>query len=561
MATMNHPYNLGSYFDLINAGCNEPETWFNRGLIWLYAFDLEMSYRCFEQAALLNPADPMAYWGMAYSSGMYYNKPWERMQQDELKETLQRSYRHSRQALQYLSRASERDAMLIDALQYRYQHDAPVEQQHYRRWNDEYADKMRDVYRAHPKCNDICSLFADALMTRTPWELWDLQTGKPSENASTMEAIDVLQTAMARIEGQKAQAHPGILHGYIHALEMSPFPEKALRASDQLRELVPGAGHLCHMPSHIDVRCGNYYQAIVANDKAIAADRAYVENEGSMNFQTLSRIHNIHLKVYAAMFLGQFRTALQASQQLIDMVPEALLRIENPAMADWMEGYLPVKAHVCIRFGKWEEIIEHPLPEDSELYSMTTAVWLYAKAISHAVRGETDLARKGRKAFRQAAKRVPATRYLFNNTCLDILKIADQMLDGELAYREGDFDKAFSHLRRAVYLDDHLKYDEPWGWMQPARHALGALLLEQGRVEEALEVYRDDLGLSGRLASTSHHIDNPWSLHGLVECYRRIGDEQAAQLFSTRLNLAAARADVDINASCACRLDHHDCCK
>ena len=552
---MNHPYNLGVYFDSINTVSNEAQTWFNRGLVWYYGFDLEMSFRCFKQAVELNPDYAMAYWGMAYTSGIYYNKPWGRMQQDELVEKLQLTYRYSRAAKQKSAFASDRDAKIIDALQVRYQSPTAAEPEHYDRWNDDYANEMRHVYRAYPDDDDVCTLFADALMTRTPWALWNLRSGNPSDGASTVEAIDVLEKAMARVERDGKIPHPGLLHMYIHVMEMSPFPEKALRASDQLRQLVPDSGHLCHMPSHIDIRCGHYYEAIVANDRAIAADRVYVENEGALNCQALSRIHNLHLKIYAAMFLGQFYVALDAAEKLIESAPEELLRIENPAMADWAEGYIAVKAHVYIRFGRWQEIIDHPLPDDSDLYSMTTATWLYAKAIAHAVRSELAEAQCEQKKFHDAMKRVPETRYLFNNSCQDVLKIADQMLTGEMEYRKGNYDAGFSHLRQAVYLDDNLQYDEPWGWMQPTRHALGALLLEQGRNEEARQVYMDDLGLSDTLVSTSQHIENLWSLHGLIECLERLGKTKQVQQFRPRLNLAMARADVKINASCACRLE------
>ena len=556
---MNHPYNLGVYFDSINVAGSASETWFNRGMVWLYGFDLEIAFRCFKQAVAVDEDYAMAYWGMAYTSGIYYNKPWVRMQKDELTEKLQRTYQFSRQAKSKAAFASDREAMMINALLARYQSPSAVDPADYDRWNDDYADQMRQVYRAYPENDDVCALFAEALMTRTPWALWNLRASEPSAGASTVEAIEVLETAMARIEKTGKSLHPGILHMYLHVMEMSPFPEKALRASDQLRQLVPDSGHLCHMPSHIDVRCGHYYEAIVANDRAIEADRVYVKNEGAMNFQALSRIHNIHLKIYAAMFLGQFHTALDAAEQLINITPEALLRIENPAMADWVEGYIGVKAHVYIRFGRWQDIIDHPLPHDLELYAMTTAVWRYAKAIAHAVRGEIDVAKSEQQKFHDAVKTVPESRYLFNNSCRDVLKIADQMLNGELEYRRGNYESAFDCLHKAVHLDDNLKYDEPWGWMQPTRHALGALLLEQGRVEEARQIYMDDLGLSDTLVSTSHHIENPWSLHGLVECLERQGEVGQVRLFRSRLNLAAARADVAINASCACRLKHHCC--
>ena len=311
------------------------------------------------------------------------------------------------------------------------------------------------------------------------------------------------------------------------------------------------------MPSHIDVRCGHYYEAIETNNRAIAADRVYLANEGAINFHTLSRIHNFHLKIYASLFLGQYKSAMAAAEELIATTPEELLRIENPAMADWMEAYIGMKAHIFIRFGKWQEIVDEPLPHDPDLYRMTTAVWHYAKTIAHAALGNVAAAEQQRELFYPAVARVPETRYVFNNTCVDVLKIAEQMLLGEIEYRKQNYDVAYAHLRQAVDLDDNLKYDEPWGWMQPARHALGALLLEQGHVEAAKQVYLDDLGLSDTLVSTSQHMDNLWSLHGLVECLEREDDFEQAKLMRARLNLAKARADVPINASCACRLQHH----
>ncbi len=556
---MSYPYKLGEYFELINSASSETETWLNRAMIWLYGFDLEMSFRCFKQAAELEPDCAIAYWGMAYTSGIYYNKPWKRMQKEELVEKLERTYRYSRKAKTKIEFASDRDAMMIKALQARYQSPTKVDPVHYDCWNDDYADAMREVYQSYPDDDDVRALFAEALMTRTPWALWDLRSGQPSSGSSTLEAIEVLEIAMSQNEKAGKIPHPGILHMYIHVMEMSPFPEKALRASDQLRQLVPDSGHLCHMPSHIDVRCGHYYEAILANDRAVAADRVYVKNEGSINYQALSRIHNLHLKVYAAMFLGQFAQALDAAEKLIETTPEKLLRIENPAMADWMEGYIAVKAHVYIRFGRWQEIIDHPLPDDRELYSMTTATWHYAKGIAHAVRSDIEAAKSEQQHFHEARRQVPESRYLFNNSCQDVLAIADQMLYGELEYRQGNYELAFDCLHKAVDLDDNLKYDEPWGWMQPARHALGALLLEQGHIEEARQVYMDDLGLSETLVSTSQHIDNPWSLHGLVECLERLDKPQQAKYFRSRLNLAAARADVELNASCACRLEYYCC--
>ena len=552
---MSYKYNLGSHRRTISTANPKAGKWFNRGLVWMYGFDLEIAGRCFEKSIRYDDRCAMAYWGLAYSSGIYYNKPWQRMQQEELVQKLKKTHVTAREALARIGDASPVERLLIEALVARYQSPEPVREDQYRQWNDDYADLMRKAYHAFPEDDDVCALHAEALMTRTPWALWDLATGLPREQASTLETIEVLEIAMQRRERLEKPPHPGLLHMYIHVMEMSPFPEKALRACDSLRTLVPGSGHLCHMPSHIDVRCGHYYEAIVSNDRAIEADRVYVANEGAMNFHTLSRIHNFHLKIYAALFLGQFRIAMVAAEELITTIPEELLRIENPAMADWMEAYIGMKAHVLIRFGKWREILDHPLPVNPDLYCMTTALWHYAKTIAHAATGSVTDAESQRTGFYKAVAKVPETRYLFNNTCIDVLKIAGKMLEGEIEYRKNNIEIAFDYLRQAVWLDDNLKYDEPWGWMQPARHALGALLLEQGHVDDARQVYRDDLGLSDTLVCTSQHRDNLWSLHGYVECLERQGGLEEANQMRTRLNLAKARADVSVSASCACRLN------
>lgn len=556
---MRHDYDLGTHHREVTTSSAEAQIRFDRGLVWIYGFDLEMAARCFREAIALDDQCAMAWWGLTYSSGIYYNKPWHRMQKDELVEKLKTTYETSREAQARSGHVSPLEKMMIEALQARYQSPTPVAENEYHRWDDDYADAMRKVYAAFPEDDDVCALHAEALMTRTPWALWDLRSGEPTEGASTLEAIDVLESSMRRLEASGQPPHPGMLHMYIHVLEMSPFPEKALRACDDLRELVPDSGHLCHMPSHIDVRCGHYYEAVRTNNRAIAADRVYLANEGAINFHTLSRIHNFHLKIYAALFLGQFEAAMEAAEELIATTPEELLRIENPAMADWMEAYIGMKAHIYIRFGKWREIVDHPLPDDAGLYAMTTAVWHYAKTIANAALENVAQAEQQRALFYRARAKVPATRYVFNNTCEDILQIAEQMLLGEIEYRKNNYDVAYDHLRQAVYLDDNLKYDEPWGWMQPARHALGALLLEQGHVEQAKQVYMDDLGLTDTLVSTSRHPDNLWSLHGLVECLEREGNHDEAKIMRARLNLAKARADVSVNASCACRLEHHCC--
>ncbi len=553
-------YDLGRHSRQVTTDSVEAQQWFDRGLVWCYGFNHEEAVRCFQRAADFDASCAMAYWGIAYASGCNYNKPWEAFGEEEVKQAVAASRVATDAALARIDGATPTERALIKALERRYQSNQVVSGDQFAAWNDDYAAAMREVYRAFSSDWDVTALFAEALINRTPWQLWDLKNGRPALGADTLEAVEVLEKAISQVQESGGQPHPGLLHIYIHVMEMSPYPERALRACDMLRELVPDAGHLLHMPSHIDVLCGHYHNAVVANSRAIAADQKYLEREGALNFYTLYRCHDFHFKLYSAMFLGQYQEAIDAANQLIATTPEALLRVETPPMADWLEGFISMKAHVQVRFGKWQEIIDEPLPADQELYCVTTAMLHYAKGVAHAASLNVAAAEEERARFNEAFARVPESRYIFNNQCTDILAIAAEMLNGEVEYRHGNYRVAFVHLRKAVELDDNLPYDEPWGWMQPARHALGALLLEQGRVDEAAVIYRADLGLDNTLSRPSQHPDNVWSLQGYVECLHRLGKHEEAGAMELRLNLAKARADVEINASCYCRLetmDHH----
>lgn len=384
-------------------------------------------------------------------------------------------------------------------------------------------------------------------MNRTPWQLWDLSTGQPAEGADTAEATDVLETALDSLVG--AWDHPGLLHMYAHLMEMSPHPERALRHGDRLSTLVPDAGHLLHMATHIDVLCGEYVNVVSRNQTAIEADRKFLSYAGTENFYSVYRCHNYHFKIYGAMFLGQPDAALEAADELIVTLPTETLR----PMADWIEAFIPMKQHVLIRFGRWADILEQDLPEESELYSVTTAMMRYARTVALANLGDIKGAEVERDLFFEARDRVQESRMLFNNTCRDILLVAEQMMLGELAYKKGDHAAAFDYLKRSITLDDNLPYDEPWGWMQPTRHALGALLLDQGHYGEAEAVYRADLGLDATLSRACQHPTNVWSLHGLHECLVHRGETFEVNHIKLQLDKAVARAEVPIQASCFCR--------
>ncbi|MFC8871980.1 hypothetical protein ACFUAC_30755 [Streptomyces sp. NPDC057148] len=543
-------YDLGTHGRPVTTSSPEAQRWFDRGLVWTYAFHHEEAVSCFEAAVAADPDCAMAHWGIAYALGPNYNKPWEAFDAEELTRTVDRTHAAVERAHEKATRAATPvEGALIGALRARYPQSRAVEDCSV--WNAPYAESMRAVHALAPDDLDVATLYADALMNLTPWQLWDLRTGRPADGARTLEAKDVLDRALATEGGR---AHPGALHLYIHLMEMSATPEAALTVADRLRGLVPDAGHLNHMPSHLEVLCGDYRRVVSDNAAAIAADEKYRARAGAMNFYTLYRAHNHHFRIYGAMFLGQYETALDAAARLEASVPEELLRVQSPPMADWLEGFLAMRVHVLIRFGRWADILGLPLPTDPRLYCVTTAMLHYARGVALSATGRVDEAEAERVRFGEAVARVPGTRTLFNNTCADILAIAAAMLDGELEYRKGDHAAAFAALERSIELDDNLPYDEPWGWMQPTRHAYGALLLEQGRVEEAEAVYRADLGLDDTLPRALQHPGNVWSLHGLHECLERQGKQGEARIVAQQLGLAAALADVPVGASCFCRL-------
>jgi tetratricopeptide (TPR) repeat protein len=542
-------YDLGAYTRPITTKSPDAQLWFDRGLNWVFGFNHAEAIKCFGKALEHDPTCAMAHWGISYAAGPNYNLPWHLYDPAGKAAALGAAYDAMKKAQALVEGTTPVEQSLIEALSVRYPQRDPIEDQ--TAWDKAFTREMRKLYKTFAGDLDVACVFAEAIMNETPWKMWNLTTGGVAENAGTQEAMEVLEGLFNNTPA--SWDHPGLLHLYVHLMEMSPFPQRALRAGDRLRELMPDSGHLIHMPTHIDVLCGNYRDVVVYNQKAVTVDRKFLAREGAANVYALYRSHDHHFVVYGAMFLGQYTPAIQAAQELIDTTPEEVLRIPSPPMADFLEGYLSMKQHVLVRFGKWREIIAQELPKDAALYCATTAMMLYAKGVAHSVLGEIAEAEKMRAAFRAARARVPDTRRVHNNTIVDLLAIAEEMLTGELEYRRGNVDLGFSHLRRAIELDDNLPYDEPWGWMQPPRHALGALLLEQGQLAEAEAIYRSDLGYDGKLSRACQHPENVWSLHGLHECLSRRGEKVEAPLVKARLDLALARCEVPIRASCLCR--------
>ncbi|KAJ5907702.1 hypothetical protein N7495_000384 [Penicillium taxi] len=548
-------YDLGNFSRKITTASPDAQIWFNRGLTWAYSFNHAEAAYCFEQATIHDPSCAMAQWGLSFALGPSYNKPWEKFDPDDLKKSVYRSYHASRKANELATHSTPIERALIDAIQFRYQTDHT--RTDLKGQNKAYVRAMELVYHESKddvgtNDLDVAALYADSLMNLTPWSLWNLFTGKPNPLARTMDVKQVLETTFTQPGAIK---HPGLLHLYIHYIEMSPTPEIGIAIADNLRDLVPDAGHMRHMPTHLDILVGDWQRSIASNHVATIADEKFFHRAGAFNFYTFYRMHNYHSLISSAMFAGQLNTALDAVTRMEATLPEEVLRIQSPPMADWLENFLTSRIHVMIRFGQWSDLITMDLPADKELYSVVTATAHYAKGVAFSATGQIPEAEAARNEFRKALDKVPESRIAYNSTCVQVLTVASKMLDGEIEYRRAEYESAFSSLSKAVALDDKLPYSEPWAWMQPTRHAYAALLLERGLVEDALAVYKADLGIDDTLIRAARHPNNVWALQGFYECLVRLGRVDEAGAVEPTVRLALDRASVTIKSSCFCRLD------
>ena len=537
-------FDLGTYSRPGASASSEAQTWFDRGLNWTFGYNHEEAADCFRKAIAADDACAWAYWGLAYTIGPNYNKEWDFFELEERIAVLKEAH----EALSTAKAKAGNDsvaAAMIEALTARYPTDP--ESEDFAPWNDAFANAMRSIYATHPDDLEVATIFAEALMNRTPWALWDIERNQPADGASTEEARNVLETAFSNHSG--AWDHPGLLHLYIHLMEMSPWPELALSHGDRLLDLVPDSGHLVHMGTHIDVLCGDYQNVIWRNHRAAAVDEAYEAYAGAQNFYTVYRLHNIHFEAYGAMFMGRKSQALAAATRLQEVLPRETVAY----LPELFEAFWGMRIHVMVRFGMWQALLNEPLPENQALYCFTTALTHYGRTVALANLGRIDEARAALDEFRAARDKVGDDRFMFNNDARDVLKIAAAMAEGELLYKSGEVEKGLQSLEAAIAASDGLVYDEPWGWMQPPRHALAALLMDQGRYAEAEPIYRADLGLNDTLPRPVQHPRNVWSLHGLHECLEVRGEEVERPHVAELLDQALARSEVPIRASCYCR--------
>jgi tetratricopeptide (TPR) repeat protein len=557
-------FDLGTHTRTISTAAAEAQRWFNLGLNWCFGFNKVEGVKCFQRALEFDPECVMAHWGVAYGAGPFYNLVWREHGEQEANAATKLACDHIAKARKHAHRATELENQLVQAMAWRFQKAHTVSPEEYDRWDDDYAAQMRRLHHSHPDDQDVAALFLEALITRTPRRLWDVKTGAAAEGSDILEALQVCAHSIARSDQLGKPPHPAIVHLHIHALEMSNFPERGMRSADALANMCPDAGHMNHMPGHIYVLCGDYERARLASERAIRANDKFLAYAGPFTFYTVACCHDLHLMMHSCMFLGRYRDAIAAANKTCDLLTKDVLSVQGrPKFAMSLEGYYSMKMHVLVRFGRWREIIEAPLPDDPELYPVTTAMHHYAKGVAHASLKNFRAAEEAREHFHASLNRIPKERRFFNNPAHDILAVGEKMLDGELEYHKGNYRAAFEHLRESVRRDDNLQYIEPWAWMHPPRHALAALLLEQGECDDAEAIYRDDLGLTGNIQRCAQHPDNVWSLHGLVECLQRRGEASELPQLRTKLANALRMTDVPITSSCMCRssTDHsQNCC-
>ncbi|WP_231510410.1 hypothetical protein [Fischerella sp. PCC 9605] len=511
--------NLGNYHHPISTKSQLAQRYFDQGLILAYGFNHAEAERSFREAAKLDPECAICNWGVALVLGSNINAAMDDAAMSPTWEALQK-------ALQLSGKASEKEKAYIQALTKRYSQ-KPTENR--KSLDINYANAMREVAKTYPDDLDAATLFAEALMNTMPWDYWQ-ENGKPK--LETQEILTTLESVLKRNPN-----HPGANHLYIHAVE-AVRPELGVVAADRLGNLVPGSGHLVHMPSHIYIRVGRYHDAAIANQQAIAADKEYITQYHKQGMYPLAYVpHNHHFLWAAATMEGNQKLAMQAAYDTAAMADEKQMR--EPGYAT-LQHYYSIPLYTLTRFGKWDEILAEPAPADDLKYP--TGVWHYARGTALTAKGQLQEAARELEHL-QAIAADPALEKVTIwdiNTTANLLKIASEVLTGKLAAKQGDYEKAIAHLKNAVNLEDKLNYDEPPPWHYPVRQSLGAVLLEANRPTEAEIVYHEDL---------KRFPENGWSLAGLAKSLEAQGKTEEAQAVQKRFTDAWKHADLSLTVA------------
>ena len=506
---------LGDHHFPITTSNPEAQVYFDQGIALLYGFNHDEAARYFRRAAELDPEAAMPYWGLALAIGPNYNDT----AVDEAR--AQATYDAMRNAQRRAAKATPREQAYIAALEKRYPSPDPESdwlQQHL-----SYSDAMREMVRQFPDDLDAATMFAESLMMLRPWQLWTLD-GEPAPG--TLELVAVLESVLKRNPD-----HPGANHFYIHAVEASPSLERAIPSAMRLMTLVPGAGHLVHMPGHIFLQTGDYDLAADTNVRAVKADREFVERTGATGvYPLMYSTHNVHFVAYARAQQGRYEEAKAAAEEMVAMVGDADLEMQM------LEGFRLYPLMVDLRFNRWDDVLEAPEPRAER--AMSRAFWRYARALALAGQGKVRAAVAEQERFERERQAVSEeSRYLINNKAVDILALAAATLDARMAAARGDTDAAVVAWQRAAQLEKDIQYDEPPAWFYPVRQSLGAALLANGRPQEAEAVFRETLAKyprDGRL------------LFGLKESLRAQQRDAEADLVEAQFAKAWSDATVDL---------------
>lgn len=503
---------LGSIHHPVTTTNIEAQRWFNQGLALIFAFNHDEAVRSFKRAAELDPKLAMAHWGEALALGPNINLDVDPAREKAAYEAVQKA-----QAL--ASNASENERAYIDALARRYSIDPKAD---LKQLDADYKHAMSELVKNYPDDLDAATLYAESAMDLRPWKLWAAD-GKPAPG--TEEIVAVLESVLRRNPN-----HPGAIHYYIHTIEASPNPERALAYAPKLAELMPAAGHLVHMPAHIYQRTGDYESAAQSNRDAAAADRAYMEKNGAQGIYPLMYYsHNLHFLAIAQTMEGRLIESLNASKLLDANV--------GPALKDMpmLEGFLTVTPLIYVRFNRWEEILKLRQPDPS-LFGLTAVVH-FARGMSYASTGDIAQADEERQLFTKAVSKIPGDAPFGLNPAAKVMGVADTVLVARIASAKGDNKTTVDMLRKAVELEDGLAYDEPPIWFLPVREMLGGALMKSGDFGAAEQVFRADLERNKR---------NGRSLFGLKESLRAQKKNYAATLVQREFELAWKNADAKL---------------
>lgn len=510
--------NLGSHTFKVTIASERGQLFINQGLNLAYGFNHGEAGRAFAEAARLDPQAPMAYWGRALVLGPNINAPMNPDDEPKAHELV-------RKAMSLRDRGTPRERAYIEALAARYT-GKPEDRQAADR---AFAGAMRKVVQAYPDDLDAATIFSEALMDLRPWNYWT-RDGVPYEE--TRELLPLLESVIERHPN-----HPGALHLWIHVWEPTDTPERAEAEADRLLTLMPGAGHVVHMPGHIYQRVGRYADTIKANQMAIAADEDYIVQCRAQGLYPLGYYpHNVHFLWIGATMAGQSALAIEAADKTAKVIPaEALEQVP------FLQGFLAVPYWARVKFEKWDDILAQKPPAHGTLFMR--GVWHYARASALVAKGRLAEAEKELAALRTivadpALVKEPAS--FSTNNATSILRVAPEVVAGELAAKRKDFDRALLHLERAARFEDTLIYQEPADWHSPVRQTLGAVLLQAGRPDEAEAIFWEDL---------RRIPENGWSLHGLMLALKAQGKTDEAAAVEARFNKAWANADFRLASS------------